>query len=95
MSGAVTQAARDAAAPIFDAYNAPNYAELCRKGRDSADGLIVVRMIAKAIADERERCAQIAEQRRKYFVVDHDIRRDVIFAATEAAAAIRSATGEE
>ena len=42
----VEQVDRDAAAPIFEAYGAGNYAALCRKGSHLVDGLLVVQQMA-------------------------------------------------
>lgn len=54
--------ARYFAAPIFDAYGAPNYATLCRQNSRLVDNLIVVKTLLAAIelGERREREAQVA-----------------------------------
>jgi hypothetical protein len=59
----VTQADREMAAPIFDAYGASNYAALARRNSPLIDKLIIVRTLARHRLAERERCAKVAEDR--------------------------------
>lgn len=51
---------------------------------------ILAQHAVRAAERMRERCAVVAEERRKYFVVGPDVRQDVKFSAREAATAIRA-----
>lgn len=95
----ITQEAREAAASIAEwqastgwrpCFFVPDFAGKAREG--VWDNHPLVEMMQALINQTVERCALVAEERRRYFVSDHmaDVRCFVKFSAKEAAAAIRT-----
>jgi hypothetical protein len=95
----ITQEARDAAASISEWQASTGWrqcffvSEFAGKARDGVcDDHPLVEMMQALINQTVERCAEMAEERGRYFVADHmaDVRCFVKFSAKEAAAAIRT-----